>query len=140
MSTTTQPKSRFLATMMSNTQIDPNPVAVTPPSEAPVSSPSPSPVKKSVKQQKTADSFEEEASIRTTIYLSRKVSQELDYVRARYRVTRTGSIVNALDAMLHHAYFCTSCNEEVYIPNSHDEGSYHCPFCAKLIERVDKTV
>lgn len=136
MSTTTQPKSRFLATMMSNTQIDPNPVAVTPPSEAPVSSL----VKKPVKHQKTADSFEEEASIRTTIYLSRKVSQELDYVRARYRVTRTGSIVNALDAMLHHAYFCTSCNEEVYIPNSHDGGSYHCPFCTKLIERVDKTV
>ena len=142
MSTTAKPKSSFLATMMSNTQIDP--IAVTPPSEAPVSSPAPStapsPAKKPVKQQNPADSFEEEASIRTTIYLPRKVSQELDYVRARYRVTRTGSIINAFDAMLHHAYFCTSCNEEVYIPNSQDGESYHCPCCTKLIERVDKTV
>ena len=101
MSTTAKPKSSFLATMMSNTQI--YPIAVTPPSEAPVSSPAPStapsPAKKPVKQQNPADSFEEGASIRTTIYLPRKVSQELDYVRARYRVTRTGSIINALDAM-----------------------------------------
>lgn len=142
MSTTAKPKSSFLATMMSNTQIDP--VAVTPPSDSSVVSPAPTPVKasakKPAKQQIPADSFEEEASIRTTIYLPRKVSQELDFVRARYRVTRTGSIINAVDAMLHHAYYCTSCNEEVYIPNSHDRGSYHCPFCTKLIERVDKTV
>lgn len=79
----------------------------------------------------------EDAFLRTTIYIPSSLSQELDFIRAKYRMTRSQSIISALDAMLHHAYRCSACNREFYFPDSRDED-YRCPCCAGPLEKQEK--
>lgn len=114
------------------------PVSVTPPAPA---APQPAfvasnQVPPAAKAARRTAAPKTEEFLRTTLYVSTKMNDDLDLLHIRLHQGRSLLMRKAISSLLYNSYHCSNCMMEVLLPEA-DVGSYSCPACHGMLLHDD---